>query len=254
MSIYLQIDGTNVRIAGSMHFVPAEHAALPSWIAQAYEWSDQLALEIDNNLSDMKLLSSLPGDETVADKLPPHLFAKLISAWPDRHRFGAVRKQKLWVITALLPMLNIQFAPGVEPYLASRAGADRKATFFLETPKEFSDLADSVDDARFIHLIEVALNSLPQYEQLLRDMHAAWLSQRLHAFDAILPRSLLALDPVVWSAALDQRNQAWLPKVLSALPQRERTLIVVGALHLAAPNGLPALLEKQGYSLSPVVG
>ena len=50
---------------------------------------------------------------------------------------------------------------------------------------------------------------------------------------------------------IDDRNKKWVPQMRESLATK-RTFIAVGAGHLGGPNGLIRLLEKEGYTLSPV--
>jgi hypothetical protein len=50
---------------------------------------------------------------------------------------------------------------------------------------------------------------------------------------------------------IDDRNKKWIPQIRESLASK-RTFIAVGAGHLGGPNGLIRLLEKEGYTLSPV--
>ena len=36
--MYWQFPGTNVRILGSMHMLPASNSGLPGWAVEAFEW------------------------------------------------------------------------------------------------------------------------------------------------------------------------------------------------------------------------
>lgn len=250
--MYYQVERTNVRILGSMHLVPAEHPDLPGWVWSAYEWSELLAFEHDIAL--VPWVMNLPDGQTLDNRLPPFLLERLKAAWPANSPQGRLRNQKLWVVAIGLPLQQVKLVAGVEFQLTKRAKAEKKPVFYLETVAEFAALADGIDDGRYTRLIELTLNSLSQCEQLFRDMYAAWLSQRIHAIEQVLPRTVLAADPIVRSAAIDQRNQAWIPKIVEGLQSPKRILIAVGALHLAGPTGLLALLEKRGYQVSPVVG
>ena len=44
-----------------------------------------------------------------------------------------------------------------------------------------------------------------------------------------------------------ERNRNWDDQVSEMLEGSEDVLLVVGAMHLVGPRGLPALLEKRGY-------
>ena len=50
---------------------------------------------------------------------------------------------------------------------------------------------------------------------------------------------------------IDDRNKKWVPQMRESLASK-RTFIAVGAGHLGGPNGLIRLLEKEGFTLSPV--
>lgn len=50
---------------------------------------------------------------------------------------------------------------------------------------------------------------------------------------------------------IDDRNKKWIPQIRESLASK-RIFIAVGAGHLGGPNGLIRLLEKEGYTLSPV--
>src|SRR6266481_10175431 len=56
-AMYYKIDGSNVRLAGSMHFVPAG-AMVPQWIMDAYQWSEDVFIEA--NKDDLRTDGFLP--------------------------------------------------------------------------------------------------------------------------------------------------------------------------------------------------
>ena len=53
----------------------------------------------------------------------------------------------------------------------------------------------------------------------------------------------------MWEAGLARRNRIWGLKLQELLPTRQRTLVVVGALHLCGPGNLEECL---GVALRPV--
>ncbi|MFH4354801.1 MAG: TraB/GumN family protein [Neisseriaceae bacterium] len=50
---------------------------------------------------------------------------------------------------------------------------------------------------------------------------------------------------------LEKRNLHWVPKILALLPH-QKTLFVVGLLHLYGPTGLVQQLKNKGYTLTPL--
>jgi uncharacterized protein YbaP (TraB family) len=251
--MYYQIIGTKVRLAGSLHSVPAERPQLPSWISDGYNWSSKLALEHEFNSKDWSWLKTLPADELLEQKVPPDLWIRLREAWPDAHPFGMLRKQRLWAVLMSLPILNMKLAPGVETWLTERAKGETRPIWYLEAPVEFANLANGIKDARYIKLIDLVLRSLQIAEQTVRELHDAWFNENIHAVERILPKTVLAQDSVTRSTILDRRNQAWMPRILEATSSWEPTLVVVGVFHLVGPTGLLELLRQNGFEHTPVL-
>jgi uncharacterized protein len=50
---------------------------------------------------------------------------------------------------------------------------------------------------------------------------------------------------------LNDRNQKWIP-LIEKFIQAQRTFIAVGAAHLAGDNGVIALLQAKGYTITPI--
>jgi hypothetical protein len=51
-------------------------------------------------------------------------------------------------------------------------------------------------------------------------------------------------------ALLVGRNQAWMPALLTAIAKSDKPLVAVGTAHLVGPDGLVAMLEQNGYTLT----
>jgi uncharacterized protein YbaP (TraB family) len=55
--------------------------------------------------------------------------------------------------------------------------------------------------------------------------------------------------PRIYQSLLVERNNNWMPRIKKLLQHPEPKLILVGALHLAGPDGLLAILAGNGYQL-----
>ena len=64
-------------------------------------------------------------------------------------------------------------------------------------------------------------------------------------------RGIMA-DPELREALLVGRNRAWTQPLLEALKARGKPLVAVGTAHLVGPDGLVALLQERGYTVSPL--
>jgi uncharacterized protein YbaP (TraB family) len=79
----------------------------------------------------------------------------------------------------------------------------------------------------------------------------AWLSGDDAALEAATTTGIMA-DPELRAALLVDRNTKWMRNVLVHLGDRELPLFAVGAAHLIGPDGLPAMLEERGYTVTRV--
>jgi uncharacterized protein YbaP (TraB family) len=75
-------------------------------------------------------------------------------------------------------------------------------------------------------------------QRTLERMHDAWLDGDLQAVQRIAVESPMFNLPGIRHAILDARNRAWAARLKERLHERERTLVVVGALHLCGPGNL----------------
>lgn len=76
----------------------------------------------------------------------------------------------------------------------------------------------------------------------------AWLAGDTARMERLARTGLLA-DPALYEALLAKRNRAWSSALLRILAEGRRPLIAVGTAHLLGPDGLPALLGGQGYTV-----
>lgn len=80
-------------------------------------------------------------------------------------------------------------------------------------------------------------------------LNQAYLEQDLEKMMSLSDQE--QTDPAFMQAMLGLRNHKWMeriPGIMDAQP----ALIVVGALHLAGPDGLISLLRNAGYSVTPL--
>ena len=60
-------------------------------------------------------------------------------------------------------------------------------------------------------------------------------------------RELEGTLPELFQAMIVERNHDWVPKIVTRVNERPRTLIAVGALHLVGPTNLVDLLSREGF-------
>jgi uncharacterized protein len=250
-SMYYQIEGTNVRLAGSMHLIPAG-ATVPQWTLDAYLWSDEVFIEA--NKDDMRTDGFLPPGQSSKTRVPPHLWKKIESCWPANHPLGVPGPQKLWLVAMVLALAGVSLSHGVENAVTERLKADARQIRYLETVGEFARLMDGVSDADYARAFALILDSsVDLRSQNLAKTYTAWISGQADAVAAVMRASPMAQFPAVRKAVFDARNAIWLPRIVELLGTRKRTVVYIGAGHLGGPAGLLALLGRAGHDVSPLL-
>lgn len=111
----------------------------------------------------------------------------------------------------------------------------------------FDTLAEEDQRALLIGVLTQA--SKPRAERLA--LQDAWLKGDEPALVAAMQNGILA-DPELYQALLAKRNQAWMEPLLTTLSGQAKPLVAVGAGHLVGPDGLPALLEARGFTVTRI--
>lgn len=80
-------------------------------------------------------------------------------------------------------------------------------------------------------------------------LRRAWIDGDVTVLEEATNTGIMA-DREVREALLTMRNKRWMTQMLYALSHEARPLVAVGAAHLVGPDGLPRLLEDQGYTVT----
>lgn len=82
-------------------------------------------------------------------------------------------------------------------------------------------------------------------------LRKAWLQGDEETLIKATQSGIMA-DPELYEAMLVKRNQDWLAQLLPILSKEAKPMVAVGAGHLIGPDGLPALLEQEGYIINRI--
>jgi len=140
--MYYEILGTNIRLAGSLHLLPASTPQMAPWVWDAYQWSEVLVFEAEWATIHQHI--RLTGNASLEHKLPPQVWTALTAVWPTE--LDVVSSLKPWFALMKLSLSRIVTVPGVEAQLSARAKEESKPIGYLESTAEFAALADSVPD------------------------------------------------------------------------------------------------------------
>jgi len=260
--------GQTAYLFGTMHVGRADFFPLDLTATQAMAQSSELVLELDASQTDnmqagLQRYAALPPPQTLDTLLPP-----------------ALRQRLHTQLDALaIPRETVQ---GWKPWMASLAltvGALKKQGYGFEYATEFyfigiaNALGLPVTELEGIDYQFQLFDSIPPQEQLVYldeslgyletgDMRAdtqalvdAWLAHDPAALQQITAKALeRAPRSADWvkQKLFTERNLRMSEKIEQMLADGKTPFVAVGALHLTGADGVPALLEKRGYRVTPL--
>ena len=249
-----------VYLAGSVHLLPAQDAALPPAFDRAYADSDKLVMELDLGQLDplqaagwMMEHGALPAGSTLRGVLGEPLYTRVSAAAADLGlSMEILDGQSPWVVgieLADLEYLHLGFDPqqGVEEQFVHRAQSDGKPTAGLETLSEELASLEALSREDQLRLLDQTLSELKEAPGEMQEVLGAWRRGDAARLASLLAREYRAF-PALYRPLVTARNQRWLPQIEQLLHGERNCLVVVGALHLVGEGGLLELLRRDGFA------
>ncbi|ELO1556233.1 TraB/GumN family protein [Aeromonas hydrophila] len=249
-------------LLGSIHAGKPSLYPLPDPIERAWLQSRALVLEVDlthisqQQWQEMGAITRLVDGKTLKEHVPLDLYWRTIIAAgqngltenmlaPLRPWFAAIT-----LTQAALERTDFSSALGVDQHFAKQAGDSGKPIIGFETLLEQLGYLASVGDNQTL-MLESTLDELPELERGVREVMKAWEEGDEATLINLLKSEMAPPKLQAWleQTLLAERNHNWLQK-WSTLPNE--SFIVVGALHLYGDQGLLALLEQQGWRITPL--
>jgi uncharacterized protein YbaP (TraB family) len=162
---------------------------------------------------------------------------------------NGIQQLKAWGIAWIfygIPGFSDLNARGVDDYLGRKARIAGKERLGLETEDEHVEVVSGFNDIES----ELVLLEAIKYRDKMRGENKAdreaWKRGDTAAIWASNQRTR-NLNPGANLRLLDMRNVKWVPKIRAQFESGVPTSIVVGCAHMLGPNGLIALLERNGF-------
>lgn len=242
---------------GTIHLINQEDFVVREEVEQAMAASKTVAFELKlNDLSmamKMMRLIQLPGDSTLEDVLEADQYEALRGFVKDSSGldFSAFERQKP---LALMQLLLQDMVPGTPAsyemhFLQVALGAGQPIVGLEEIEDQMAvfDGIPYAEQAEWIlDLYRNADSMQASYDSLVQAYTAEDLTR--------LQKLMLEESPEMMAhseALLYNRNRNWIPKIESLI-NAGSTFVAVGAAHLPGEEGVVALLQHAGYSVSPV--
>lgn len=248
-------------LMGSIHVLRAQDYPLPATMESAYQQSDIIVFEIDQQEMRSKTVQRLLlrlATYPPTTNLGEHLTEQTLNDFKGYLRsmqlpyalFQHFKPAYCALIITLMEFEHLGFLPqyGLDEYFAAKARKDGKKILALETVAFQLNLffqQNAISENAFLAQTLTEINTLPT---LANGLEKAWvhgLSKELHK---LLSDSFQEY-PKFYKLLITDRNRDWVPKILEIMTTNKKNiLVVVGAGHLVGPAGVVRLLTEQGYT------
>lgn len=249
-------------LLGSIHAGKPSLYPLPDPVERAWQQSHALVMEVDmTHISqaqwqEMGAITRLVDGKTLKDHLPMDLYRRtLIAAGQNGLNESMLAPLRPWFAAITLTQAALERTGyrgefGVDQHFARRANDGGKPIIGLETLLEQLGYLASVGDNQTL-MLESTLDELPDLEKGFAEVMKAWQDGDQATLINLLKEEMAPPKLQAWleQTLLAERNRNWV-KRWPGLPNE--SFIVVGALHLYGEQGLLALLEQQGWRITPL--
>lgn len=249
-------------LLGSIHAGKPSLYPLPDPVERAWQQSRALVMEVDmTHISqaqwqEMGAITRLVDGKTLKDHLPMDLYRRiLIAAGQNGLTESMLAPLRPWFAAITLTQAALERTGyrgefGVDQHFARRANDGGKPIVGLETLLEQLGYLASVGDNQTL-MLESTLDELPELKTGFDGVMKAWQEGDQATLINLLKEEMAPPKLQAWleQTLLAERNRNWVKK-WPDLPNE--SFIVVGALHLYGEQGLLALLEQQGWRITPL--
>ena len=258
--ILWKISKNNIKTSylyGTIHVSDVEITTLPKPVSKALNESGQFVMEALPDFEQLTLFSQSMffNDGTLLSSLvdkPIYENTKQILA---AYRLGAdaVSVMKPWAAFLLMNYPPDEGEP-LDMVLLSLAKQNGSQVAGLETLKEQGELFSGLTIPEQVKLLTDTVCHYDLVEQDFQAMKAFYLKRDLDGLYNYVQRYSMEDKPIyekLMKKLIEDRNYIMAERMRPIL-KKGNAFVAIGAMHLAGKEGVLALLEKQGYSVSPV--
>jgi hypothetical protein len=187
---------------------------------------DQLA-----KLSKVAVSAGLPGGESMLEPFKPWLAALTLS---------------------LMPLMKAGYDPstGVELELKPEFVSANKPVKGFETAEQQLHYFDDMTEKAQVDYLVSELDDFDTGVEKFKKLLGAWYAGDVDALDQFNNAEFRDKHPDLFQTLVVKRNEGFTAQIQTLLKGEGVTFVAIGAGHLVGKEGVPAMLEKQGYKVT----
>jgi uncharacterized protein YbaP (TraB family) len=243
---------------GTMHLVEKDYFYFPKNLEKIVSKTDLLVMEIagiPNEAEVLKYITLKEGslfDFFTAEQTDSiFVWARSKMGMSEQLFRTSLSKMKPFVLVQLATQL--QYLGKTESYemkFQSIAENKKMAQKGLETIEFQMSLFDNLKKSEQAEMVMQEIRDSKKSDAQLKQIQQLYKRQNIDSLYMLIQEGedMLALKQ---SDFLEKRNHTWIPKIIEMLHEK-KCFIAVGAGHLGGKDGIIRLLQKEGYTLTPV--
>jgi len=261
-AILWKITGENVKddcyLFGTMHLIEKAYFKFPKKLKKIVKKSETLIMEIAGMPNQTEAMGYIMLREgSFFDFFSPEQTDTILK-WANE-KFGMEEAAFRAGFSKMKPFAVMQLATQIyfsgktesfEMTLDYLAKENKMEVKGLETVAQQMAFFDDLTDEQQAELLMQTIRDGDKEIETIKEMEEVYTQQNIDALYKLITDSEGVIKDEQ-QTFLDQRNSNWVPQIMEQIAKKP-TFIAVGAGHLGGPNGVIRLLEKQGYTLTPV--
>jgi len=254
----IKSDTNTVYLLGSIHTLNPSYYPLTRSFYYAYYDSPNIVFEVDANLLNSKSFPKrllYKGTYRRGQSLKKNLSRKSYQLLSKRFKaFGVnlrkVNHYKPWLVYLMhhqsqAKKIGYGDTYGVDSHFFKKARAVGKKISGLESLDYHISLFDRMSPQAQEAMLLEAFKDPKDFRKEFRQLVKTWHTGDVEDLEFVVED--FKDNPEVYKILIQERNQKWLPKIMSFLTKEKNYLVIVGAAHLVGENGLVNLLMENGY-------
>lgn len=245
-------------LLGSLHLLPQGVAWESDKLRAMAKNADVYVFEVPTDtatLQKMQLLvrdhGTQPKGQTLHSVVPDKDHAQLDHVLKELHWTAAqVDGYRPWLVAYLMDIAQMkkahQTTPGPDFVFGADARASGKPVEYLETLEEQFALIAPDNMADELEYFEDTIDGFDTADTEREKLTNAWIDGDADTLAKVIDDGFKGY-PRDKARFFTARNARWVKKITAMLQTGKSYFIVVGAGHLCGPEGVPAMLEKEGY-------
>jgi uncharacterized protein len=244
---------------GTFHLMCKEDIFFSPQLKKAIAAADTIYMELDMDDPSLMLngllMMRMKGGKKISNLLDTAAYNKLSLFFRDSVHIPLKVLESIkpyFLIAMLYPkMMPCATASGVEEELVKMAKQQGKSIKGLETLAQQSAVFDSIPYELQAKELVKAIDSFGRYRQYFETMLHVYRGQQLNRIETIFNDNDFGMEGYQ-DILLDKRNSNWVEQ-LKRIMHGSSVFVAVGAGHLPGQAGLIALLQQEGYLLTPLL-